>query len=165
MRYRWLIQDSVTGLLLAGIGQLSSTRAPNYLVVDAKTPLATVEQTFLEFTQRKDIAIVLINQHLADTIREMIDGCAVVNPGTTRHSRLYWKYHLKIIRTILQRYGILHKGLGTQTSCKATFCLNIQIKLLRYNSYFLCEFLHYFTVTMSDKSELSWIESQFVATD
>jgi len=29
-----------------------------------ETPLATIEETFLEFTHRKDIAIVLINQHV-----------------------------------------------------------------------------------------------------
>lgn len=45
------------------------TEAPeslkNYLVVDAKTDDATIEEAFDQFTrQRKDIAIVLINQHV-----------------------------------------------------------------------------------------------------
>lgn len=45
------------------------TEAPdsqkNYLVVDAKTEQAAIEEAFDQFTrQRKDIAIVLINQHV-----------------------------------------------------------------------------------------------------
>lgn len=37
----------------------------NYLVVDAKTEQAAIEEAFDQFTrQRKDIAIVLINQHV-----------------------------------------------------------------------------------------------------
>lgn len=30
-----------------------------------ETPLATIEETFEEFTKRKDIAIILINQHVS----------------------------------------------------------------------------------------------------
>ena len=81
-------QDSVTGLLLAGIGvQLNRqpsdililadsssqhvTAPPeaqkNFLVVDAKTETATIEQAFENFTHhRKDIAILFINQHVGD---------------------------------------------------------------------------------------------------
>lgn len=60
-------EDSVTGLLLAGIGHV--TQPPdaqkNFLVVDAKTENSTIEQAFDNFTQkRKDIAILLINQHV-----------------------------------------------------------------------------------------------------
>ena len=37
----------------------------NFLVVDAKTEDSTIEQAFANFTdKRKDIAIVLINQHV-----------------------------------------------------------------------------------------------------
>ena len=37
----------------------------NFLVVDNKTDNATIESTFDQFTeQRKDIGIVLINQHV-----------------------------------------------------------------------------------------------------
>ncbi|KAF9977387.1 H(+)-transporting V1 sector ATPase subunit F [Actinomortierella ambigua] len=66
-------EDSITGLLLAGIGHVDSSNRKNFLVVDAKTPLSTVEETFLEFTKRKDIAIILINQHIAEEIRLLID--------------------------------------------------------------------------------------------
>lgn len=45
------------------------TQAPdaqkNFLVVDAKTEVSTIEQAFDNFTmKRKDIAILLINQHV-----------------------------------------------------------------------------------------------------
>lgn len=80
------LQDSVTGLLLAGIGVSNHflppedkmktdgplvqhvTPAPdsqkNFLVVDGKTDNATIESAFDRFTERKDIGIVLINQHV-----------------------------------------------------------------------------------------------------
>ncbi|KAL8409197.1 hypothetical protein RB594_007590 [Gaeumannomyces avenae] len=59
-------EDSVTGLLLAGIGHV--TPAPdsqkNFLVVDSKTENSAIEAAFQRFTtDRKDIGIVLINQH------------------------------------------------------------------------------------------------------
>ncbi|CAG8719384.1 2775_t:CDS:2, partial [Acaulospora morrowiae] len=58
-------EDSVTGLLLAGIGHVDGTQK-NFLVVDSKTPLSKIEETFIDFTKRKDIAIILINQHAMD---------------------------------------------------------------------------------------------------
>ncbi|MCJ1452163.1 H(+)-transporting V1 sector ATPase subunit F [Mycoblastus sanguinarius] len=69
-------EDSVTGLLLAGIGHV--TQPPdaqkNFLVVDAKTENSSIEQAFDNFTQkRKDIAILLINQHIAEKIRGRVD--------------------------------------------------------------------------------------------
>ncbi|KAK0511247.1 hypothetical protein JMJ35_005820 [Cladonia borealis] len=69
-------EDSVTGLLLAGIGHV--TQPPeakkNFLVVDDKTEDSTIEHAFDDFTQeRKDIAIVLINQHIAERIRNRVD--------------------------------------------------------------------------------------------
>lgn len=70
-------EDSVTGLLLAGIGHV--TQPPdaqkNFLVVDAKTENPTIEQAFDQFTEhRKDIAILLINQHIAERIRHRVDS-------------------------------------------------------------------------------------------
>ncbi|KAI9351451.1 ATPase, V1 complex, subunit F [Obelidium mucronatum] len=66
-------EDTVTGLLLAGIGHVDSKQKANFLVVDAKTTLPTLEETFIEFTKRKDIGIILINQHVAEDIRGMLD--------------------------------------------------------------------------------------------
>ncbi|ROW14551.1 hypothetical protein VPNG_03222 [Cytospora leucostoma] len=79
-------EDSVTGLLLAGIGHV--TPAPdsqkNFLVVDAKTDNATIESTFDKLIERKDIGIILINQHashlIADRIRYRIDTYTAAFP-------------------------------------------------------------------------------------
>ncbi|KAK4217778.1 ATPase, V1 complex, subunit F [Rhypophila sp. PSN 637] len=76
-------EDSVTGLLLAGIGHV--TPAPdsqkNFLVVDAKTDNAAIEAAFERFTtERKDIGIVLINQHIADRIRYRVDTYTAAFP-------------------------------------------------------------------------------------
>lgn len=59
-------KDSVTGMLLAGIGHVTSppNSSKNFLVVDAKTETAEIEKAFDEFTTRKDIGILLINQHV-----------------------------------------------------------------------------------------------------
>ncbi|PWI70495.1 putative vacuolar ATP synthase subunit F [Purpureocillium lilacinum] len=77
-------EDSVTGLLLAGIGQHVTAGADaqkNFLVVDSKTDTAAVESAFDRFTQeRKDIGIVLINQHIADRIRHRIDTYTAAFP-------------------------------------------------------------------------------------
>ncbi|KAE8309439.1 ATPase, V1 complex, subunit F [Aspergillus transmontanensis] len=92
-------EDSVTGLLLAGVGVSGFKSAiaadvsdgeligfskhvtdppdsqRNFLVVDSKTETSTIEKTFQNFTQeRKDIAIVLINQHVAERIRHSVDS-------------------------------------------------------------------------------------------
>ncbi|KAG9519725.1 hypothetical protein E4T50_07771 [Aureobasidium sp. EXF-12298] len=69
-------EDSVTGVLLAGIGHVTDPpdSQKNYLVVDHKTETHAIEQAFDSFTQeRKDIAILLINQHIADKIRSRVD--------------------------------------------------------------------------------------------
>lgn len=61
-------EDTVTGMLLAGIGQVNEDedKKRNFFVVDAKTSTDKIEQMFQEFTsERKDIAILLINQHVS----------------------------------------------------------------------------------------------------
>jgi V-type H+-transporting ATPase subunit F len=59
-------EDSVTGMLLAGIGHVTDDgeKRKNFLVVDNKTPTDTIERAFEEYTECKDIAILLINQHV-----------------------------------------------------------------------------------------------------
>ncbi|KAF9459427.1 ATPase, V1 complex, subunit F [Collybia nuda] len=66
-------EDSITGLLLAGIGHINEYQKKNFLVVDAKTQVSAIEVAFQEFTERKDIAILLINQHVAEKIRPTVD--------------------------------------------------------------------------------------------
>ncbi|KAF1987501.1 vacuolar ATP synthase [Aulographum hederae CBS 113979] len=69
-------EDSCTGLLLAGVGHVTEPPASqkNFLVVDAKTSNADIEAAFDNFVEeRNDIAILLINQHIADRIRPRVD--------------------------------------------------------------------------------------------
>ncbi|PMD50241.1 V-type proton ATPase subunit F [Hyaloscypha bicolor E] len=77
-------EDSVTGLLLAGIGHV--TQPPdsqkNFLVVDSKTDNAAIEEAFERFTtERKDIGILLINQHIAERIRHRVDTYTTAFPA------------------------------------------------------------------------------------
>ncbi|MCJ1328180.1 H(+)-transporting V1 sector ATPase subunit F [Thelotrema lepadinum] len=82
-------EDSVTGLLLAGIGHVSSQTSDaepgaekNFLVVDNKTENSAIEKAFDRFTStRKDIAILLINQHIADKIRHRVDTYTAAFPA------------------------------------------------------------------------------------
>eukprot|EP00299_Pterocystis_sp_00344_P011574 c5423_g1_i1.p1 GENE.c5423_g1_i1~~c5423_g1_i1.p1 ORF type:complete len:126 (+),score=23.23 c5423_g1_i1:55-432(+) len=63
--------DTVTGLLLAGVGNVDTSRrnAKNFLVVDSRTTIATIEETFRRFLHDKNIAVILITQNVADRIR------------------------------------------------------------------------------------------------
>ncbi|KAF2684422.1 vacuolar ATP synthase [Lentithecium fluviatile CBS 122367] len=77
-------EDTVTGLLLAGVGHV--TQPPdsqkNFLVVDAKTQNYDIEAAFDRFTQeRKDIAILLINQHIAERIRHRVETYTAAFPS------------------------------------------------------------------------------------
>ncbi|KAL6860263.1 H(+)-transporting V1 sector ATPase subunit F [Amphichorda felina] len=54
----------------------------NFLVVDSKTETSAIESAFERFTeQRKDIGIVLINQHVAERIRHRIDTYTAAFPA------------------------------------------------------------------------------------
>ncbi|KAH0062984.1 hypothetical protein KCU96_g20209, partial [Aureobasidium melanogenum] len=70
--------------LLAGVGHVTDPpdSQKNYLVVDHKTETHAIEQAFDSFTQeRKDIAILLINQHIADKIRSRVDSYTQAFPS------------------------------------------------------------------------------------
>ncbi|KAA6423493.1 MAG: Vacuolar ATP synthase subunit F [Trebouxia sp. A1-2] len=88
-------EDTVTGFLLAGVGNVDLRRKSNFLVVteseylaamliqmplasltesraDAETSVKTIEDAFKEFTNREDIAIIMINQYIANMIRHLL---------------------------------------------------------------------------------------------
>ncbi|KAJ3693011.1 hypothetical protein LUZ60_012106 [Juncus effusus] len=67
-------EDTVTGFLLAGVGNVDIRRKTNYLIVDNKTTQKQIEDAFKEFTARDDIAIVLISQYVANMIRFLVDS-------------------------------------------------------------------------------------------
>ncbi|CAL5433075.1 unnamed protein product [Camellia sinensis] len=66
--------DTVTGFLLAGVGNVDLQRKTNYLIVDSKTTVKQIEDAFKEFTTREDIAIVMISQFVANMIRFLVDS-------------------------------------------------------------------------------------------
>ncbi|KAL5119209.1 H(+)-transporting V1 sector ATPase subunit F [Pleosporales sp. CAS-2024a] len=71
---------------LAVIGDEHVTPPPdaqkNFLVVDAKTDTSAIEAAFDRFTtQRKDIAILLINQHIAEKIRHRVEAYTAAFPS------------------------------------------------------------------------------------
>lgn len=66
-------EDTTTGLLLAGTGEKKSG-SQNFLIVTNQTSTSKIEETFDNFTnEREDIAILLINQHIAEKIRHRLD--------------------------------------------------------------------------------------------
>ncbi|KAG7696361.1 hypothetical protein KL930_003387 [Ogataea haglerorum] len=68
-------EDTITGMLLAGIGQVSNepNKEKNFLVCTDNTKEEELQLYFNQFVQRDDIAILLINQHIAERIRLLID--------------------------------------------------------------------------------------------
>ncbi|KAL5212059.1 hypothetical protein ABZP36_022906 [Zizania latifolia] len=67
-------EDTVTGFLLAGVGNVDLRKKTNYLIIDNKTTVKQIEDAFKEFTTREDIAIVLISQYVANMIRFLVDS-------------------------------------------------------------------------------------------
>lgn len=46
-----------------------------------ETPTSTIEAAFQEYTERNDIAIVLINQHIAEKIRPTMEAYTLPFPA------------------------------------------------------------------------------------
>eukprot|EP01117_Protostelium_nocturnum_P005191 TRINITY_DN1888_c0_g1_i3.p1 TRINITY_DN1888_c0_g1~~TRINITY_DN1888_c0_g1_i3.p1 ORF type:complete len:125 (+),score=41.59 TRINITY_DN1888_c0_g1_i3:101-475(+) len=65
-------EDTVTGFLLPGVGQVDAKRNKNFFVVNSKTPITEIENAFRTFTTREDLAVILITQHIAEEIRHLI---------------------------------------------------------------------------------------------
>ncbi|XP_060776748.1 V-type proton ATPase subunit F-like isoform X2 [Neoarius graeffei] len=67
-------EDTCTGFLLVGVGELNQHRTPNFLVVEKDTSVIEIEQMFKNLLTRSDIGIILINQFIAEMIRHVIDA-------------------------------------------------------------------------------------------
>jgi len=66
-------EDTVTGMLLAGIGDQNRLKGENYLVVDNKTPQQRIVDMFKKLTTRGDVSIILISQQVANDVRFLLD--------------------------------------------------------------------------------------------
>jgi V-type H+-transporting ATPase subunit F len=64
-------EDTVTGFLLAGVGHRNAEGA-NFLIVKQDTQLQQVEEAFTKLSNRTDVGIILINQHIANDIRHVL---------------------------------------------------------------------------------------------
>ncbi|KPA75752.1 putative vacuolar ATP synthase subunit [Leptomonas pyrrhocoris] len=88
-------EDTVTGFLLAGVGdnrvtpnqvanpvdgQPQKTTPPNYYVVNPSTPLSEIEEAFTTMCNRRDIGIIIICQHIANDIRHLVAEHTAVIP-------------------------------------------------------------------------------------
>ena len=62
-------------------GNVDARRTSNFLVVDSKTTPGQIEEAFHRFTKRTDIAVLIINQHVAGMIRETIDHFEAKSPA------------------------------------------------------------------------------------
>merc|ERR1712232_785891 len=67
-------EDTVTGMVLAGIGHVDGQGKKNFMIVDSKTHQKAVEEKFHELTSRKDIAMILITQTCANDIRYAVEA-------------------------------------------------------------------------------------------
>lgn len=79
-------EDTVTGFLLAGIGDNASLKDqessnPNYFVISPSTPVSEVEFAFVSLTNRPDIGIIIICQHIANSIRHLLQEHQAVIPS------------------------------------------------------------------------------------
>lgn len=73
-------EDTITGFLLAGIGDADLQKGENFLVVTNKVSQQRIEDAFKKFTSRPDISILLISQQVATIIRPVIDAYEQVIP-------------------------------------------------------------------------------------
>jgi V-type H+-transporting ATPase subunit F len=67
--------------MLGGIGEINDKRQPNFLIVKKDTSRSEIEETFNQFMKRNDIAIILINQYIADEIRHLLDENTATIPS------------------------------------------------------------------------------------
>lgn len=67
-------EDTCTAFLLGGIGELNDKREPNFLVVKKDTTIGDIESHLKKLLTRKDVGIILINQHIANDVRHLIEA-------------------------------------------------------------------------------------------
>lgn len=116
------VQDTITGLLLAGTGHVSEKGKKNFLVVDSsqsgqlgrehaaqsdccpnskpETSTSTLEAAFNDFTERPDIAILLINQHIAERIRPLMEQYTQAFPAVLEIPSKDHPYVRRCLKTV-----------------------------------------------------------------
>ncbi|CAD7961415.1 unnamed protein product [Amoebophrya sp. A25] len=69
-------EQTVVGLVLGGMGMVDGQGKKNFCVVSPQTRTHEISETFTEYTQRKDLAVILISQTVANQIRNVVDDFA-----------------------------------------------------------------------------------------
>lgn len=64
------------------LGHLDIRRKANFLIVDSKTSIKQIESAYKEFSARDDVAVILINQYIANMIRNVINANTKPVPAT-----------------------------------------------------------------------------------
>uniref|UniRef100_A0A1B6LLG9 V-type proton ATPase subunit F n=1 Tax=Graphocephala atropunctata TaxID=36148 RepID=A0A1B6LLG9_9HEMI len=67
-------EDTCVGFLLGGLGEINKKRLSNFMVVNKNTSVNEIVESFKRFIKRDDIDIILINQNVAELIRNCIDA-------------------------------------------------------------------------------------------
>jgi V-type H+-transporting ATPase subunit F len=67
-------EDTCVGFIMGGIGDININQQRNFMVVKADTEHGDIEDCFKQFIKREDIAVILINQNIADMIRSVVDA-------------------------------------------------------------------------------------------
>lgn len=100
-------EETVTGFLLAGIGE-KGENSKNYFIV-TKEEKFQIEEMFMSLVSRTDIGIVLICQHIADQIRETLDKYEEIVPTVLEIPSKFFPYEMSkdslMQRALVQLYG------------------------------------------------------------
>ena len=101
-------EETVTGFLLAGIGERSEN-STNFLKVNSNTSDQQIEEFFQSLIARKDIGIVLISQDVADRIRDTLDAYNEIIPTVLEIPSKQHPYSIEkdsvMQRALRQLYG------------------------------------------------------------
>ena len=73
-------EPTVSGLLLTGLGERHRQYGTNFMVVDKDTTKSEIEKKMNSILQRTDIGILLINQHIAEDVWEIITAHEEIFP-------------------------------------------------------------------------------------
>ena len=100
-------EETVTGFLLAGIGERGETT--NFLKVNPQTQDQQIEEFFHSLITRKDIGIILISQDVADRIRDTLDAYNEIIPTVLEIPSKQHPYSIEkdsvMQRALRQLYG------------------------------------------------------------
>ncbi len=101
-------EETVTGFLLAGIGQRTE-QSRNFFVVSSSTEKFEIEEMFRSLISRREVGIILISQHIAEMIRETLDQYEEIIPTVLEIPSKNFPYSIEkdsiMQKAIRQLYG------------------------------------------------------------